>query len=137
MKLTTTLVAGALVLAGCTTKNYYGEELKPLPTTGPTSTVKRTTTTTFPKFGQTSEAEFLTQVRIESSGARIMFDQDLLDAGWATCEAFDNGLTALEVVTVMSENMGSNSEFDELMIATASLATVWLCPEHMTVWSES
>ena len=135
MKLTTTLVAGALVLAGCTTKNYYGEDLKPLPTTGPTSTVKRTTTTVA-SFGYVSEDEYLDAVRRESRSARIMFDEDLLRAGWATCEAFDKGLTALEVVTVMSENMGSDPQFDEMLIATASLATVWLCPEYVSVWSD-
>ena len=135
MKLTTTLVIGALALAGCTTKNYYGEELEPLPTTGPTSTIKRTTTT-IASFGYVSEDEYLDAVRRESRSARIMFDEDLLRAGWATCEAFDNGLTALEVVTVMSNTMGEDPSFDEMLIATASLATVWLCPEYVSVWSD-
>ena len=135
MKLTTTLVAGALVLAGCTTKNYYGEELEPLPTTGPTVTVRRTTTTVA-TFGEVSEVEFLKAVRRESEAARIMFDEDILDAGWATCFAFDDGLSALNVVGAMTQSMGEDPRFDEMLLATASLSTVWLCPEYIDIWSK-
>lgn len=134
MKLTTTLVIGALTLAGCTTKNYYVEE--PSATTRPPATTKPKPTTTSVSFGQVSEAEFLEAVRRESEAAEIMFDDDLLDAGWATCEAFDKGLTALDVVGAMSRSMGDDPQFDAMLIATASLATVWLCPEYITIWSD-
>ena len=133
MRLTTTLIAGALVLAGCT-KNYYVEE--PSPTTRPPVTTKPRPTTTVPIFGDVSESEFLTAVRRESRAARLMFDEDLLRAGWATCEAFDNGLTAMNVVQAMSSSMGEDPDFDAMLIATASLSTVWLCPEYIDIWSD-
>ena len=135
MKLTTTLVAGVLALTGCTTKNYYSEDLEPLPTSKPPVTVRRTTTT-IPTFGEVSEIEFLNSLREQSEGARIMDDEDLLAAGWATCFAFDDGLSALDVVGAMTQTMGEDPTFDAMLLATASLATVWLCPEYINIWSD-
>ena len=133
MKLTTTLVIGALTLAGCTTKNYYVEE--PSATTRPPSTTKPKPTTTLPTFGQASESEYLKAVRRESEAAEIMFDEDILDAGWATCSAFDDGLSAMDVVGAMTQSMGEDPKFDEMLLAIASLSTVWLCPEYVDIWS--
>jgi len=131
MKLTTTLLLGAVTLTGCTTKIYTTESLPPLPT------VTTTTTATSPlQFGQVSESEYLSAVRRESTAARLLDDDILLATGKATCVAFDAGLSAEQVSQTIIDNMGTTPESAQLMIASASLATVYLCPQHVGKWAE-
>jgi hypothetical protein len=130
MKLTTTIALGAILLTGCTTKVYYSE---PPPES---TTIARSTTTVRPIGQPRHTQKFLDAVRAQSTGARIMNDDDLISAGEATCRAFDSGMTGLDVATVMTNNMGNDQRFNEMLIATASMATLYLCPEHSSKWGE-
>jgi hypothetical protein len=135
MKLTTTLALGAFALIGCTTENYYTTDSLPPLERPATTTTKPRPTTTLASVGMVSTSEFLRAVRDESVSARYMDDADLLQTGWANCEAIDRGATSYDLATAMAETAGADYELGNLLAALAAMATVWLCPEHFDVWT--
>ena len=110
-------------------------------TTTTTKAPRTTTTTKAPRTTTTTEAptydhDLITQTFLDLMRDRSPFlasqtDDDLIGAAWATCDLFDAGGDAYDVLSVVLEQDPAHQE-DLAFLSGAGTAA--FCPEHNYQW---
>lgn len=135
MKRIFTLTIGTLALVACGSKTVY------ITQEAPTTTVKATKTTdapiatpaplvTAPPVTWSAEDEFILDINNGYSRPIYLQDQDMIDAGHATCDALQSGSTASEVLYAITSSADGDSDIEELLATVVASAVVNFCPEQ-------
>jgi hypothetical protein len=131
MKRLIPIIVGTLVLVGCGTKTVYVTS-----TEAPDTTVKVTKTTDAPiatpapQPAYTTEDEFIYDIYNGYDETIYLEDQDMIDAGYATCDALRNGMSGYEVLEVIISSGGGIPSIQELLGTVVASAVVNFCPEQ-------
>lgn len=136
MKRILTLTIGALALVACGSKTVY------ITQEAPTTTVKVTKTTDAPiatpapsdtyapPVTWTAEDEFISDVEMGYDNTIYLQDQDMIDAGRATCDALQSGSSAYDVLSAITSSADGDSNIEELLGTVVASAVVNFCPEQ-------
>lgn len=127
MKLATTGLAAAVLLAGCTIERTVIEQ----PTT---TSAAPTTTTEAPRSGYripetaSAEDEFIAII-VQVYGPLPVSRYEVIETGWITCDGLDAGVTQTEVEQMILESATTE---DSVLFLTAvfGAAVLYLCPEY-------
>jgi hypothetical protein len=131
MKRLIPIIIGTLVLVGCGSKTYYVTS-----TDAPTTTVKVTKTTdapiatSAPEPVYTDEDEFIFDVETGYDNTIYLQDQDMIDAGRATCDALRSGSTAYDTFDAILSSADGDSDIEALLTTVVASAVVNFCPEQ-------
>jgi hypothetical protein len=131
MKRLIPIIIGTLVLVGCGSKTYYVTS-----TDAPTTTVKVTKTTDAPIATSapepvfTDEDEFIYDVETGYDNTIYLEDQDMIDAGRATCDALRSGSTAYDTFDAILSSADGDSDIEALLTTVVASAVVNFCPEQ-------
>jgi hypothetical protein len=131
MKRLIPIIVGALVLVGCGTKTVYVTS-----TEAPDTTVKVVKTTDAPiatpapEPVYTDEDEFIYDINNGYDETIYLEDQDMIDAGYTTCDALRNGMSGYEVLEVIISSGGGIPSIEELLGTVVASAVVNFCPEQ-------
>jgi hypothetical protein len=133
-------VVALLALTACGSKTYYVTS-----TDAPTTTVKVTKTTdapiatpapTQPPVAWSDEEEFISDIYNGYDETIYLEDQDMIDAGYTTCDALRNGMSGYEVLEVIISSGGGISSIEELLGTVVASAVVNFCPEQTYKFGE-
>jgi hypothetical protein len=131
MKRLIPIIIGTLVLVGCGSRTYYVTS-----TDAPTTTVKVTKTTDAPiatgapEPAYTDEDEFIYDVETGYDNTIYLEDQDMIDAGRATCDALRSGSTAYDTFDAILSSADGDSDIEALLTTVVASAVVNFCPEQ-------
>ena len=131
MKRIIPIIIGTLALVGCGSKTVYVTS-----TEAPDTTVKVVKTTdapiatSGPEPVYTDEDEFIYDINTSYDNAIYLEDQDMIDAGRATCEALRNGGTAYETISAIASSAGGDPDIEELLTSVVASAILNFCPEQ-------
>ena len=131
MKRIIPIIIGTLALVGCGSKTVYVTS-----TEAPDTTVKVVKTTDAPiatpapEPVYTDEDEFIYDINTSYDNAIYLEDQDMIDAGRATCEALRNGGTAYETISAIASSAGGDPDIEELLTSVVASAILNFCPEQ-------
>jgi len=130
-------VVALLALTACGSKTYYVTS-----TDAPTTTVKVTKTTDAPiatpapsdtyapPVTWTDEDEFIFDVETGYDNTIYLQDQDMIDAGRATCDALRSGSTAYDTFDAILSSADGDSDIEALLTTVVASAVVNFCPEQ-------
>jgi hypothetical protein len=124
-------VVALLALTACGSKTVYITS-----TEAPDTTVKVVKTTDAPiatpapEPVYTDEDEFIYDVETGYGRTIYLEDQDMIDAGNATCDALRSGSPASEVLSAITSSADGDSDIEELLINVVASAVVNFCPEQ-------
>jgi hypothetical protein len=130
-------VVALLALTACGSKTYYVTS-----TDAPTTTVKVTKTTdapiatSAPEPVYTDEDEFIYDIYNRYDETIYLEDQDMIEAGYTTCDALRNGMSGYEVLEVIISSGGGVSSIEELLGIVVASAVVNFCPEQAYKFGE-
>lgn len=136
------LVAGAVfALVGCS-KTVY--QVAPTTTTAEEKTTIAPTTTEavvpttsdFYSYYSPTEEQFIAGVYDLYPGTIYVADQDLLNTGYAFCDALRSGMSAEEASLLVLSSAGGDADSIRFLTAIDASAVVWLCPDQMGKWQE-
>ena len=134
MKRIIPIIIGTLILIGCGTKTVYVTS-----TDAPETTVKVVKTTdapiatpapTQPPAVWSDEEEFIYDINNGYDETIYLEDQDMIDAGYTTCDALRNGMSGYEVLEVIISSGGGIPSIEELLGTVVASAVVNFCPEQ-------
>jgi hypothetical protein len=132
MKRLIPIIVGALVLVGCGTKTVYVTSTE-VPNSPETTVVKTTDApiaTSGPEPVYTDEDEFIYDIYNGYDETIYLEDQDMIDAGYTTCDALRNGMSGYEVLEVIISSGGGIPSIEELLGTVVASAVVNFCPEQ-------
>lgn len=133
MKKALAIAVATLGLAACTkTETVYVPATEPATTAAPTTTL-----TTLPPsdYYNSTEQLFVGFVYDQYSGVIYISDQDLIDTGYAVCDALDAGVSPYAIVNEMVTAASGDDSTTLLLTIVTGGATGILCPEYAEVWS--
>lgn len=122
MKTPIAVLATVALLAGCT----IDRRTIVTETTPPTTTEKSQPPTAS---SDDNETVFLQGVRTVHEGPVYVTDAELLNAGWAVCEAANNGSTIWEIADAVTQAASDQDTYNLLMEVTIG-ALMFLCPQY-------
>lgn len=131
MKRIIPIIIGTLALVGCGSKTVYVTS-----TEAPDTTVKVVKTTDAPiatpapEPVYTDEDEFIYDINTSYDNAIYLEDQDMIDAGRATCEALRSGGTAYDTISAIASSAGGDPNIEELLTSVVASAILNFCPEQ-------
>jgi len=130
MKRLIPIVIGTLALVGCGSKTYYVTS-----TEAPTTTVKVAKTTdapitAAPPVTWTDEDEFIADIENGYDRPILLEDYDMIDTGYVTCDALQNGSSAYDVLDAITSSAQGDSDIEELFATIVASAVVNFCPEQ-------
>jgi hypothetical protein len=131
MKRLIPIIIGTLALVGCGSKTVYVTS-----TDAPDTTVKVTKTTdapiatSAPEPVYTDEDEFIYDINTSYDNAIYLEDQDMIDAGRATCEALRSGATAYETISAIASSADGDPDIEELLTSVVASAIINFCPDQ-------
>ena len=137
MKRIIPIIIGTLALVGCGTKTVYVTS-----TDAPDTTVKVVKTTdapiatSAPEPAYTTEDEFIYDINNGYDETIYLEDQDMIDAGYTTCDALRNGMSGYEVLEVIISSGGGVSSIEELLTTVVASAVINFCPEQQYKFGE-
>lgn len=123
------LIISLLGLAACGGTNT--ERVVYMPATdAPTTTVRVVKTTDAPIAAYSDDDTFLASVRDLYDGYISVTDQDMIDAGWATCGALRSGSTAQDVADAANNSADGDYDTYDFISSVIASAVVTYCPEQ-------
>jgi hypothetical protein len=131
MKRIIPIIIGTLALVGCGSKTVYVTS-----TEAPDTTVKVVKTTdapiatSAPEPVYSDEDEFIYDVETGYGRTIYLEDQDMIDAGNATCDALRSGSAASEVLYAITSSADGDSDIEDLLVNVVASAVVNFCPEQ-------
>ena len=131
MKRLIPIIIGTLALVGCGSKTVYITS-----TEAPDTTVKVVKTTdapiatSGPEPVYSDEDEFIYDVETGYGRTIYLEDQDMIDAGNATCDALRSGSAASEVLSAITSSADGDSDIEDLLVNVVASAVVNFCPEQ-------
>ena len=131
MKRLIPIIIGTLILVGCGSKTYYVTS-----TDAPTTTVKVTKTTdapiatSAPEPVYTDEDEFIYDINTSYDNTIYLEDQDMIDAGYATCDALRSGSTAYDTLSAITSSAEGDPDIEALLTSVVASAIINFCPEQ-------
>jgi hypothetical protein len=112
-------------------------------TDAPDTTVKVVKTTDAPiatpaptQAPWTEEDEFIYDINNGYDETIYLEDQDMIDAGYTTCDALRNGMSGYEVLEVIISSGGGVSSIEELLTTVVASAVINFCPEQQYKFGE-
>ena len=134
MKRLIPIIIGTLVLVGCGSKTVYVTS-----TDAPDTTVKVTKTTdapiatpapTQPPVAWSDEEEFIYDINTSYDNTIYLEDQDMIDAGRATCDALRSGSSAYETISAIASSADGDPDIEELLTSVVASAIINFCPDQ-------
>ena len=131
MKRIIPIIIGTLVLVGCGSKTVYVTS-----TEAPDTTVKVVKTTDAPiatpapEPVYTDEDEFIYDINTSYDNTIYLEDQDMIDAGRATCDALRSGSSAYETISAIASSAGGDPDIEELLTSVVASAIINFCPDQ-------
>jgi hypothetical protein len=131
MKRLIPIIIGTLVLVGCGSKTVYVTS-----TEAPDTTVKVTKTTdapiatSGPEPVYTDEDEFIYDINTSYGNTIYLEDQDMIDAGRATCDALRSGSSAYETISAIASSADGDPDIEELLTSVVASAIINFCPDQ-------
>lgn len=129
MKRTIAIAIGTLALVSCGgTKTIYVTS-----TEAPETTVKVTKTTDAPIAVAPSwsvEEEFILDIEGNYDNVIYLSDSELIDAGYTTCIALENGMTGYEALEIIVSSADGDPDIESLLTSVVASAVVNFCPEQ-------
>ena len=123
-----------LTLTACGSKTVYVTSTE-VPNS-PETTVKVVKTTdapiatAAPEPVYTDEDEFIYDINTSYDNAIYLEDQDMIDAGYATCEALRSGSTAYDTLTAIVSSADGDPDIEDLLTSVVASAIINFCPEQ-------
>jgi hypothetical protein len=120
-----------LALTACGSKTYYVTS-----TDAPTTTVKVVKTTDAPiatpapEPVYTDEDEFIYDINTSYDNTIYLEDQDMIDAGRATCDALRSGSSAYETISAIASSADGDPDIEELLTSVVASAIINFCPDQ-------
>ena len=120
-----------LTLTACGSKTVYVTS-----TEAPDTTVKVVKTTdapiatSAPEPVYTDEDEFIYDINTSYDNTIYLEDQDMIDAGYATCTALIGGSSAYDVLDAITSSADGDSDIEELLATVVASAVVNFCPDQ-------
>ena len=134
MKRIIPIIIGTLALVGCGSKTVYVTDTKVPnnPETGydTTDTTDAPIATSGPEPVYTDEDEFIYDINTRYDNTIYLEDQDMIDAGYATCEALRSGSSAYDVLSAITSSADGNPDTEKLLAIVVASAVVNFCPEQ-------
>ena len=78
----------------------------------------------------TDEDEFIYDINTSYDNAIYLEDQDMIDAGRATCDALRSGGTAYETISAIASSAGGDPDIEELLTSVVASAILNFCPDQ-------
>ena len=132
------VIAMALVSCGGTKTIYVTDtEVPNSPET--TENVVKTTDApiaTTPSAVWSDEDEFIADINNGYDGAIYLEDQDMIDAGYSTCDGLRSGMSGYDVLEVILSSSDGVSSVEELLGTVVASAVINFCPEQEYKFSE-
>jgi len=131
MKRLIPIIIGTLALVGCGSKTVYVTS-----TEAPDTTVKVTKTTdapiatSGPEPVYTDEDEFIYDINTSYGNSIYLEDQDMIDAGRATCDALRSGSSAYETISAIASSADGDPDIEELLTSVVASAIINFCPDQ-------
>ena len=131
MKRLIPIIIGTLALVGCGSKTVYVTS-----TEAPDTTVKVTKTTDAPiatpapEPVYTDEDEFIYDINTSYGNTIYLEDQDMIDAGRATCDALRSGSSAYETISAIASSADGDPDIEELLTSVVASAIINFCPDQ-------
>jgi hypothetical protein len=140
MKRIIPIIIGTLALVGCGTKTVYVTDTEVPNSPETTEKVVKTTdapiATSAPEPAYTTEDEFIYDINNGYDETIYLEDQDMIDAGYTTCDALRNGMSGYEVLEVIISSGGGVSSIEELLTTVVASAVINFCPEQQYKFGE-
>jgi hypothetical protein len=137
LKTTTTIGLIAVTLASCGgTKTVYVTDTE-VPNS-PEKTVVKTTDApiaTTPPAVWSDEDEFIADIYNSTSGTIYLEDQDMIDAGYSTCDGLRSGMSGYDVLEVILSSSDGVASVEELLTNVVASAVINFCPEQQYKFS--
>ena len=76
------------------------------------------------------EDEFIADINNGYDQTIYLEDQDMIEAGYTTCDALRNGMSGYEVLEVIISSGGGVSSIEELLTTVVASAVINFCPEQ-------
>jgi hypothetical protein len=140
MKRLIPIIIATLALTACGSKTYYvtSTEVPKSPETGYDTTdttdapiaTPAPSDTYAPPVTWSEEDEFIADVNNGYDRPIYLEDQDMIDAGYATCEALRSGSSAYDVLNAITSSADGNSDTEELLATVVASSVVNFCPEQ-------
>jgi hypothetical protein len=121
----------ALALTACGSKTIYVTN-----TEAPETTVKVVKTTDAPIATAapapvyTTEDEFIYDINTSYDNVIYLEDQDMIDAGYATCDALRSGSSAYETLSAIASSADGDPDIEQLLTSVVASAIINFCPEQ-------
>jgi hypothetical protein len=143
MKRLIPIIIGTLALVGCGTKTVYVTS-----TDAPDTTVKVVKTTDAPiatpapsdtyapPVTWTDEDEFIYDINTSYDNTIYLEDQDMIDAGRATCDALRSGSSAYETISAIASSADGDPDIEELLTSVVASAIINFCPDQQYKFDE-
>jgi len=131
MKRIIPIIIGTLALVGCGSKTVYVTS-----TEAPDTTVKVVKTTDAPiatpapEPVYTDEDEFIYDINTSYDNTIYLEDQDMIDAGRATCDALRSGSSAYETISAIASSAGGDPDIEQLLTSVVASAIINFCPDQ-------
>ena len=137
MKRLIPIIIGTLALVGCGSKTVYVTS-----TDAPDTTVKVVKTTDAPiatpapsdtyapPVTWTDEDEFIYDINTSYGNTIYLEDQDMIDAGRATCDALRSGSSAYETISAIASSADGDPDIEELLTSVVASAIINFCPDQ-------
>lgn len=123
-----------LTLAACGSKTVYVTSTE-VPNS-PETTVKVVKTTdapiatAAPEPVYTTEDEFIYDINTSYDNTIYLEDQDMIDAGYATCDALRSGSTAYDTLSAIVSSADGDPDIEQLLTSVVASAIINFCPEQ-------
>jgi len=78
----------------------------------------------------TDEDEFIYDINTSYDNAIYLEDQDMIDAGRATCDALRSGSSAYETISAIASSAGGDPDIEELLTSVVASAIINFCPDQ-------
>ena len=123
-----------LTLTACGSKTVYVTDTEVPNSPEITTTVVKTTdapiATPAPEPVYTDEDEFIYDINTSYDNTIYLEDQDMIDAGRATCDALRSGSTAYDTLSAIVSSADGDPDIEELLTSVVASAIINFCPEQ-------
>jgi hypothetical protein len=78
----------------------------------------------------TTEDEFIYDINTSYDNVIYLEDQDMIDAGYATCDALRSGSSAYETLSAIASSADGDPDIEQLLTSVVASAIINFCPEQ-------
>jgi hypothetical protein len=134
MKRLIPIIITTLALTACGTKTVYVTDTEVPNSPETTEKVVKTTdapiATSAPEPVYTTEDEFIYDIESNYDGTIYLENQDMIDAGYSTCDGLRSGMSGYDVLDVIISSSDGIASVEELLGTVVAAAVVNFCPEQ-------